>query len=95
MGREGPLRIIDNMRSEKLSETIALKMSVEEKETIKGALDTIEKEKNTKMYNSRALNTLFNYWHKYIPNHQQSIRCGGCRNVVLRFWEQVNKEWNK
>ena len=79
--------------SMKLAEQIALKLSEEEKKDIDSSLAAIEKEKDSKMYHSVGLRTLFYFWRTYLPSHSQSIQCGGCRKTVHKFWKTVQQEY--
>ena len=90
MGRERSIKENTNM---KLIGSVAEKVSVDDKEEIQNNIYLIKKITEKENYNSGLMRVLFHFWAKYMPQHQQSIKCGGCRQAVLRFWKQVNNEW--
>lgn len=92
MGGKRTLRKNTDM---KLVESIMSKVSKEDKEEIQNNIYLIEKITDKEHYNSGLMRVLFHFWAKYIPQHKQSMKCGGCRQAVLRFWKQINTEWNK
>jgi len=92
MGRKRTLKKNTDM---KLVESIISKVSKEDKEEIQNNIYLIEKITDKEHYNSGLMRVLFHFWAKYIPQHKQSMKCGGCRQAVLRFWKQINTEWNK
>ena len=92
MGGKRTLRKNTDM---KLVESIISKVSKEDKEEIQNNIYLIEKITDKEHYNSGLMRVLFHFWAKYIPQHKQSMKCGGCRQAVLRFWKQINTEWNK
>ena len=92
MGREGPL---DNNYSMQLTSMVADRALEKDKEEIQTILEFIDTTKDKKEWDNSMMKHLFHYWAKYIPQHAQSIKCGGCRQAVLQFWKKVNQEWNK
>lgn len=82
-----------------LIKQIADKISMSEtdtKESIKGAVEVLnESALTSKKYDSKALQSLFYYWHRYIPNNKQSIGCSGCRKAVVQFWKRVVTDWEQ
>jgi hypothetical protein len=80
----------------KLIDTIISRLTEEDIEQITECIAQVSPESGRKEVDSKPLRTLFDYWHKYIPNHKQSITCGGCRMAVVRFWTQVTQKiWQK
>ena len=91
----GTTRTLRENTDMKLVESIVSKVSKEDKEEIQNNIYLIEKITDKEPYNSGLMRVLFHFWAKYIPQHKQSMKCGGCRQTVLRFWKQINTEWNK
>ena len=82
-----------------LIKQIADKISMSEtdtKESIKGAIEVLDESTLTsKKYDGKALQSLFYYWHRYIPNAKQNIGCVGCRKTVFQFWKRVENDWEQ
>jgi hypothetical protein len=82
-----------------LIKQIADRISMSEtdtKQSIKDAVEVLDESTLTsKKYDSAALQSLFSYWHRYIPNAKQSIRCNGCRKAVFKFWKRVVDDWEQ
>ena len=79
----------------KLIDNVVDLVSDTDKEEIQENLLSIHKTIGKEKHQNGLMRVLFRYWKKYIPQHKQSIDCGGCRKVVLQFWEKVNVEWNR
>jgi hypothetical protein len=77
----------------KILPEVAKRVSSQDKEDIEMTLKLIEGK--DKAHDDKNMSVLFFFWSKYIPQHKQSIKCGGCRQAVLQFWQKVKKEWIK
>ncbi len=77
----------------KIIPDVAKKVSLEDRKDVEMILELIEG--GGKDYNDKNMSALFFFWSKYIPQHKQSPKCGGCRQAVLQFWQKVKKEWFK
>ena len=75
-----------------LTAQIAEKLTEEEKEEIQDCLKIIE---DKPKFDKKSISRLFQYWHKYIKNQKQSLRCSGCRKAVHQFWKRTMEECNK
>ena len=42
------------------------------------------------LYHNRALDVFFSLWHDHFPNVKQSKSCRGCREAVVKFFNNVS-----
>jgi hypothetical protein len=64
--------------------------SEEKKETIIELSKINKKEMQlNNLYNDQALNFFFDLWHQHFPNVKQQKSCAGCRQSVIKFFENV------
>lgn len=90
MGAEGTL--ILNKEAMKLVEITSERLIPQDKDTLKNIF--LNRSSQVETQNSE-ISLLFALWHKYIPNHKQSPRCGACRSAVWAFWYKVNETYKK
>ena len=92
MGRE---RTLEKNQDMKLVDSIAQRILKEDKEDIQNNIKLIKDISDTEPHNNALMRVLFHFWAKYIPQQKQSMKCGGCRQSVFRFWDMVNNKWNE
>ena len=49
--------------------------------------------RNYSKYKQQPLLVMFVGWEKLFPTNKQDIKCSSCRRSVLKFWDEINKEW--
>lgn len=49
--------------------------------------------RNYSKYKQEPLLVMFVGWEKLFPTNKQDIKCSSCRRAVLKFWDEINKEW--
>ena len=49
--------------------------------------------RNYSKYKQQPLLVMFVGWEKLFPTNKQDIKCSSCRKAVVKFWNEINKEW--
>tara|TARA_R110002124_G_scaffold255879_1_gene421458 strand:- start:235 stop:567 length:333 start_codon:yes stop_codon:yes gene_type:complete len=70
-------------------ETVALKLSEEEKDLIVSLKASNDVDMKNNLYNNHALNKFFDWWGIHFPNVRQTKSCRGCRETVVKFYSRV------
>ena len=70
-------------------ETVALKLSEEEKDLIVNLKSANDIQMRNNLYSTPALNEFFRLWSVHFPSVKQSINCKGCRETVVKFYGRV------
>tara|TARA_R110000751_G_scaffold69282_2_gene140776 strand:+ start:273 stop:572 length:300 start_codon:yes stop_codon:yes gene_type:complete len=69
--------------------TVINNMSNEEKIEIKDAVAYNKTKIKNGKYDAGALSFMFKKWKELFPKVKQSMSCKGCRDSVVKFFEQV------
>tara|TARA_B110000046_G_scaffold49728_1_gene55396 strand:- start:4520 stop:4843 length:324 start_codon:yes stop_codon:yes gene_type:complete len=70
-------------------ETVASKLSEEEKDLIVSLKSANDIQMRNNLYSNPALNEFFRLWSVHFPSVKQSINCKGCRETVVKFYSRV------
>ena len=70
-------------------ETVASKLSEEEKDLIVSLKSANEIQMRNNLYSTPALNEFFRLWSVHFPSVKQSMNCKGCRETVVKFYSRV------
>ena len=70
-------------------ETVASKLSKEEKDLIVNLKSANDIQMRNNLYSTPALNEFFRLWAIHFPSVSQSINCKGCRETVVKFYSRV------
>ena len=70
-------------------ETVASKLSKEEKDLIVILKSSNDIQMRNNLYSTPALNEFFRLWAVHFPSVKQSINCKGCRETVVKFYSRV------
>tara|TARA_R110002072_G_scaffold124914_1_gene260517 strand:- start:22 stop:345 length:324 start_codon:yes stop_codon:yes gene_type:complete len=70
-------------------ETVASKLSEEEKDLIVSLKSANDIQMRNNLYSNPALNEFFRLWAVHFPSVKQSINCKGCRETVVKFYSRV------
>ena len=70
-------------------ETVASKLSKEEKDLIVNLKSANDIQMRNNLYSTPALNEFFRLWSVHFPSVKQSINCKGCRQTVVKFYGRV------
>ena len=70
-------------------ETVASKLSEEEKDLIVNLKSANDIQMRNNLYSTPALNEFFRLWAIHFPSVKQSINCKGCRQTVVKFYSRV------
>ena len=73
---------------------IAKTIKGSERKEIQDALkENQEYMRNYSKYKEAPLTVMFVRWDKLFPTNTQDIKCSTCRKAVVKFWNEINKEW--
>lgn len=70
-------------------ETVASKLSEEEKDLLVTLKSSNDVQMRNNVYSTPALNEFFRLWAIHFPSVKQSISCKGCRETVVKFYSRV------
>ena len=70
-------------------ETVASKLSKEEKDLIVNLKSANDIQMRNNLYSTPALNEFFRLWAVHFPSVSQSMNCKGCRDTVVKFYSRV------
>lgn len=70
-------------------ETVASKLSEEEKDLIVSLKSANDIQMRNNLYSTPALNEFFRLWSIHFPSIKQSMNCKGCRETVVKFYSRV------
>jgi hypothetical protein len=70
-------------------ETVASKLSEEEKDLIVSLKSANDIQMRNNLYSTPTLNEFFRLWAIHFPSVRQSINCKGCRKTVIKFYSRV------
>jgi len=70
-------------------ETVASKLSKEEKDLLVTLKSSNDVQMRNNVYSTPALNEFFRLWAIHFPSVKQSISCKGCRETVVKFYGRV------
>ena len=49
--------------------------------------------RNYSKHKEKPIRLMFAEWDKIFPTNKQDIKCTSCRKAVVKFWDEINKEW--
>ena len=78
------------MKFQEIAKTIKGSERKEIQEAIK---ENHEYMHNFSKHKEKPIRLMFAGWDKIFPTNKQDIKCSSCRKTVVKFWDEINKEW--
>ena len=78
------------MKFQEIAKTIKGSERKEIQEAIK---ENHEYMHNFSKHKEKPIRLMFVGWDKIFPTNKQDINCTSCRKAVVKFWDEINKEW--
>lgn len=78
------------MKFQEIAKTIKGSERKEMQEAIK---ENQEYMRNYSKHKEKPIRLMFVRWDKLFPTNKQDIKCSSCRKAVVKFWNEINKEW--